>query len=154
MILYCMTPHGLQCPPNYLWTYQSLKERVGDDHANHVMEFHLWCSSNIIMDDSIRLQLFQRTLTGPLAKWYVEEKSGSHTTFESLAKEFLTFFQLPIFHNNGLELLLISIKPQLHISLTTFTSGIGYVVCAKQKPPSNSVSTGFFDHLSLSLVRM
>jgi hypothetical protein len=79
--------------------------KAGDDPVNHVMTFHLWCSSNNIMDDSIRLRFFQRTLTGPLAKWYVEEKSGSHTTFESLAKEFLTFFQLPIRHDNGLELL-------------------------------------------------
>jgi hypothetical protein len=29
----------------------------------------------------------------------------SHVTFESLAKAFLTFFQLPICHDNGLELL-------------------------------------------------
>jgi hypothetical protein len=79
--------------------------KAGDDPANHVMTFHLWCSSNSIMDDSVRLRLFQRTLTGPSAKWYVEEKSGSHTTFESLAKAFLTFFQLPIRHDNGLELL-------------------------------------------------
>jgi hypothetical protein len=70
--------------------------KVGDDPANHIMTFHLWCSSNSIMEDSVRLHLFQRTLTGPSAKWYVEEKSGSHTTFESLAKAFLTFFQLPI----------------------------------------------------------
>jgi hypothetical protein len=48
--------------------------KAGDDPANHVMTFHLWCSSNSIMDDSIRLRLFQRTLTGPSAKWYVEEK--------------------------------------------------------------------------------
>jgi hypothetical protein len=79
--------------------------KAGDDPANHVMTFHLWCSSNSIMDDSIRLRLFQCTLTGPSAKWYVEEKSGSHTTFESLAKAFLTFFQLPIRHDNDLELL-------------------------------------------------
>jgi hypothetical protein len=70
--------------------------KAGDDPANHVMTFHLWCSSNSIMEDSVRLRLFQRTLTGPSAKWYVEEKSGSHSTFESLAKSFLTFFQLPI----------------------------------------------------------
>jgi hypothetical protein len=57
------------------------------------------------MDDSIRLQLFQHTLTGPSAKWYVEEKSGSHATFESLAKSFLTFLELPICNDNGLELL-------------------------------------------------
>jgi hypothetical protein len=69
------------------------------------MTFHLWCSSNNIMDDSIRLRLFQRTLTGPSTKWYVKEKPESHVTFEYLAKAFLTFFQLPIRHDNGLELL-------------------------------------------------
>jgi hypothetical protein len=79
--------------------------KVGDDPANHIMTFHLWFSSNSIMDNSVRLRLFQRTLTGPSTKWYVEEKSGSHATFESLAKAFLTFFQLPVHHNNGLELL-------------------------------------------------
>jgi hypothetical protein len=79
--------------------------KAGDEPTNHVMTFHLWCSSNSIMDDSIRLRLFQCTFTGPSAKWYVEEKSGSHATFESLSKAFLTFFQLPIRHENGLELL-------------------------------------------------
>jgi hypothetical protein len=27
--------------------------KAGDDPANHIMTFHLWCSSNNIMDDSI-----------------------------------------------------------------------------------------------------
>jgi hypothetical protein len=54
------------------------------------------------MDDSFRLRLFQHTLTGPSAKWYVDEKSGSHVTFESLAKTFLTLFQLPVHHDNGI----------------------------------------------------
>jgi hypothetical protein len=79
--------------------------KVGDDPTNHIMTFHLWFSSRKIMNESVRLILFQRMLTGPSAKWYVEEKSGSHVTFESLAKEFLTFFQLPIRHDNSLELL-------------------------------------------------
>jgi hypothetical protein len=79
--------------------------KPGDDPANHVMTFHLWCSSNNIMDDSIHLRLFQCTLTGSSAKWYVDEKSGSHATFESLAKAFLSFFQLPVHHDTGLELL-------------------------------------------------
>ena len=57
------------------------------------------------MDDSIHLRLFQHTLTGPSTNSYVDEKSGSHVTFESLAKFFLTFFQLPIHHDNGLEIL-------------------------------------------------
>jgi hypothetical protein len=79
--------------------------KPGEDPANHVMTFHLWCSSNNIMDDSIHLRLFQRTLTGSSTKWYVDEKSGSHVTFESLAKAFLSFFQLPVHHDTGLELL-------------------------------------------------
>jgi hypothetical protein len=35
----------------------------------------------------------------------VDEKSGSHVTFESLAKKHLTLFQLPVRRDNGLELL-------------------------------------------------
>jgi hypothetical protein len=79
--------------------------KVRDDPTNHIMTFHLWCSSNNIMDDFVQLQLFQCKLTDPSTKWYVEEKFGSHVTFESLAKSFFTFFQLPICHENGLELL-------------------------------------------------
>jgi hypothetical protein len=79
--------------------------KLRDDPTNHIMTFQLWCSSNSIMDDSVRLRLFQHTLTSPSAKWYVEEKSESHVTFESLAKSFLTLFQLPIRHDNGLKLL-------------------------------------------------
>jgi hypothetical protein len=79
--------------------------KARDKPTNHTTTFHLWCFSNNIMDDSVRLRLFQRTLTGPSTKWYVEEKSRSHVTFESFAKAFLTFFQLPIRHDNGLKLL-------------------------------------------------
>ena len=32
--------------------------KQGYDPKNHVMTFHLWCSSNSLMDDSIRLRLF------------------------------------------------------------------------------------------------
>ena len=76
--------------------------KARDDPANHVMTFHLWFSSNRNMYDFVQLSLFQCTLTGPSAKWYVDEKSGSHVTFESLAKAFFTLFQLPILHDNGL----------------------------------------------------
>jgi hypothetical protein len=50
--------------------------KPGEDLANHVMNFHLWCSSNNIMDDSISLSLFQITLTVSSAKWYVEKNQG------------------------------------------------------------------------------
>jgi hypothetical protein len=79
--------------------------KTGDNLANHIMTFHLWFSSNNIMDESVRFRLFHHTLTGPSTKWYVEEKYGSHVTFESLDKEILTFFQLPIRQDNGLEIL-------------------------------------------------
>jgi hypothetical protein len=46
--------------------------KVGEEPNNHVMTFHLWCSSNSLMDDSIHLRIFQRTLTGSASKWYIE----------------------------------------------------------------------------------
>ena len=42
--------------------------RTGDDSSNHVMTFHLWCSSNSLVDGSIRFRLFQWTLTGTATK--------------------------------------------------------------------------------------
>ena len=33
--------------------------KAAESPQNHIMTFHLWCSSNNIMDDSIRLKLFQ-----------------------------------------------------------------------------------------------
>jgi hypothetical protein len=77
--------------------------KLGENPPNHVMTFHLWCSSNNIMYDSIRLRLFQRTLIVPSAKWYVDKKSGCHVTFELLAKAFLSFVQLPVHHDTSLE---------------------------------------------------
>jgi hypothetical protein len=57
------------------------------------------------MDDSIRLRLFQRTLMGSTAKWYIELPHGSFQDFNSLAMSFLTHFQLPIRYEMGTELL-------------------------------------------------
>jgi hypothetical protein len=36
--------------------------KPNEDPGDHVTTFHLWCSSNSLKDDSIQLQLFQRTL--------------------------------------------------------------------------------------------
>jgi len=51
-----------------------------EDPNNHVMNFHLWCSSNFLMDDSIQLRLFHRTLTGLATKWYIELHEASSLT--------------------------------------------------------------------------
>jgi hypothetical protein len=79
--------------------------KVGEDLNNHVMTFHLWCSSNSLMDDSICLRLFQQTLTGSAAKWYIELPRGFFSEFNTLAMAFLTHYQLPICYDTGTEIL-------------------------------------------------
>jgi hypothetical protein len=49
----------LVIPVNFLLIFQNLTETMAEDPNNHVMTFHLWCSSNSLMDDSVRLHLFQ-----------------------------------------------------------------------------------------------
>ena len=66
------------------------------------------------MDDSIRLQLFQRTLTGIAAKWYIELPQHSFVDFGSLETVFLTHFQLPICYEMGTESFNFSAIEQLH----------------------------------------
>jgi hypothetical protein len=79
--------------------------KAGEGPNNHVMNFHLWCSSNSLMDDSIRLRLFQRTLIGSAAKWYIELPRAFFSDFNTLAMDFLTHYQLPIHYDTGTEIL-------------------------------------------------
>ena len=64
--------------------------KPGEDPSEHVTMFHLWCSSNSLHQDSIHLRLFQRTLTGPATKWYIELPRGAFALFDDLAMTFLT----------------------------------------------------------------
>ena len=57
------------------------------------------------MDDSVRLRLFQRTLTGTAVKWYIELLQHLFMDFGSLATIFLMHFQLPIHYEMGTNLL-------------------------------------------------
>lgn len=68
-----------------------------------MMTYHLWCASNSLIDDLIRLRLFQRTLIGLVAKWYIELPRGSFNNFKALATTFLTHFQLPVRYDNDTE---------------------------------------------------
>jgi hypothetical protein len=79
--------------------------KAREDLNNHVMTFHLWCSSNSLMDDSIRLRLFQRTLTGSAVKWYIELPRGFFADFNTLAMDFLTHYQLLIRYETRIEIL-------------------------------------------------
>ena len=81
--------------------------KAGECPQNHIMTFHLlWCSSNSIVEDSIRMRLFQCTLTGATAKWYIELPQANYPDFNSLAFMFLQYFQLPIRYDKGVEILL------------------------------------------------
>ena len=46
--------------------------KVGEYPEAHITTFHLWCSSNSLNDDIVRLILFQRTLTSVATKWNIE----------------------------------------------------------------------------------
>lgn len=76
-----------------------------EDPSNHVMTYHLWCASNSIIDDSIHLCLFQHTLIGLAAKWYIELPQAYFYNFSQLSTSFLTHFQLPVRYDNGTKLL-------------------------------------------------
>jgi len=91
--------------------------KAGEDPQAHVMTYHLWCSSNSWLDDSIWLCLFQQTLTGSTTKWYIELARGTFQDFNLLAMEFLTHFQLPIRYEMGTHLLTSFKKNiKMHIS--------------------------------------
>ena len=79
--------------------------KPGEDPSEHVTTLHLWCSSNFLHHDSIRLRLFQRALTGPAVKWYIELPRGAFALFDDLAMTFLNHFQLPVRYDVGTELL-------------------------------------------------
>ena len=80
--------------------------KVGEDPQKHIMSFHLWCSSNNIVGDSVRLWLFQRILTSVVAKWFIELPHATYLDFSSLASTFFHYFQLPIRYDEGMEILL------------------------------------------------
>ena len=62
-------------------------------------------SSNNIVADSIRLRLFQCTLTSAIAKLYFELPQAKYPYFNSLAFMFLQYFQLPVRYDEGVEIL-------------------------------------------------
>jgi hypothetical protein len=51
-------------PTNIPSDIPKFEGKNGEDLGDHVITFHLWCSSNSLNDNSIRLILFQRTLIG------------------------------------------------------------------------------------------
>jgi hypothetical protein len=55
----CHSPQWPVIPARLPSDIPKFDGKVGEDLNNHVMTFHLWCSLNSLMDDSIHLRLFQ-----------------------------------------------------------------------------------------------
>ena len=85
-------PWWPEIPHKLLSDIPKFNGNPGEDPSNHVMTFNLWCSLNTLNDDSIRLHLFQRMLTGLEEKWYIELPRASFDNFSTLATTFLTHF--------------------------------------------------------------
>ena len=52
--------------------FPKINGNPGEDPSNHVMTFHLWCSSNSLNDDYVILRLLHIMLNGLAVKWYIE----------------------------------------------------------------------------------
>lgn len=76
-----------------------------EDPQAHMMAYHLLCSSNLYVNNSIHLQLFQRTLTGDARKWYIKLPRGTYNDINSLAMAFLTHFQLLVCYETDTDML-------------------------------------------------
>jgi hypothetical protein len=88
--------------PSYIPKFDG---NMGQYPSTHNMTYHLWCSSKSLMDDSLRLSIFQRYLTKSVAKWYVELQGTSFKSFNDLAMVFLTHYQLPVWYMIVMDLL-------------------------------------------------
>lgn len=99
------SPYQPLVPSKIPSDFPKFKGKPKEDPQAHVMTYHLWFSSNYHVYDSIYIRLFQRTLTGATAKWYVELLQGTYANFNSLAMAFLTHFQFLVHYENGTHLL-------------------------------------------------
>jgi hypothetical protein len=97
----CWPPMPMKLPSDI----PKFEAKPNEDPGDHVTTFHLWCSSNSLKDDSVQLRLFQRTLIGSAAKWYIELDRSRYSSFGELAMAFLNHFQLPVRYDAGTEFL-------------------------------------------------
>jgi hypothetical protein len=90
---------------NIPFNIMKFNEEPREEPSTHIMTYHLWRSSNSLMDDSVRLRLFQISLTQATTKWYIESKVGSFKRFNDMSMAFLMHNQFPIHYDIGTYLL-------------------------------------------------
>ena len=88
----CHDPRWPPMPTKLPSDIPKFEAKPNEDPGDHVTTFHLWCSSNSLKDDSVQLRLFQRTLIGSAAKWYIELDRSRYSFFGELAMAFLNHF--------------------------------------------------------------
>jgi hypothetical protein len=101
----CHDPTWPPIPTNLPSNIPKFKGKNGEDPGDHITTFHLWCSLNSLNDNSIRLRMFQCTLTGVSMKWYIELPRGAYRTFSQMVLVFLNHFQLSVRYDVELELM-------------------------------------------------
>jgi hypothetical protein len=101
----CHDPHWPPIPMKLPSNIPKFEAKPNEDPRDHVTTFHLWCLSNLLKDNSVQLRLFQCTLIGSDAKWYIELDHSRYSSFIELAMAFLNHFQLLVRYDTGTELL-------------------------------------------------
>jgi hypothetical protein len=101
----CHDPCWPPMPTKFPSDIPKFEGKLGEDPGDHVTTIHLWCSPNSLKDDSIQLHLFQCTLIGGVAKWYIELDGSRYSYFNDLTMVFLNHFQLPMRYDADIELL-------------------------------------------------
>jgi hypothetical protein len=97
-------PHWPPMPMKLPSDIPKFEAKPNEDPGDHVTTFHLWCSSNSLKYESIQLRLFQRTLIGSAAKWYIELNFSKYSSFGELVMAFLNHFQSLVRYDAGTEL--------------------------------------------------
>jgi hypothetical protein len=103
--LICHDPRWPPMPTKFPLDIPKFEAKPNEDPGDHVTTFHLWCSSNSLKDDSVQLRLFQRTLIGSAAKWYIELDRSRYSSFGEMEMAFLNHFQLLLRYDASIELL-------------------------------------------------
>lgn len=93
-------PFWLDMPTKLPIDIPNFEGKLGEEPLNHLW----WCASKYLIDDSIRLRIFQRTLISLAVKWYIGLPRGSLKNFNALTIAFLTH-QLPVHYENDTKLL-------------------------------------------------
>ena len=101
----CHDPCWPPMPTKFPSDIPKFESKPNEGPGDHVTTFHLWCSANLLKDDSVQLRLFQCTLIGSVAKWYIEIDHSRYSSFGELVMDFLNHFHLPVRYDTDTKLL-------------------------------------------------